>query len=82
MSGSLEVRSFLLRQDSLGTTGNFATGVPAPRSGGEGSRVTEEQVRRARLAVACGAQDTDDCRELLEMLGLIDGEDGIPPVRR
>ncbi|GAA4419587.1 hypothetical protein ACFQV2_36910 [Actinokineospora soli] len=81
MSGSLEVRSFLLRQDSLGGSGNFATGVPAPRSG-EGSRVTEEQVRRARLAVACGAQDTEDCRELLEMLGLIDGEDGVPPVRR
>lgn len=81
MSGSLEVRSFLLRQDSMGGSGNFASGVPAPRSG-EGSRVTEEQVRKARLAVACGAQGVEDCHELLEMLGLIDGEDGIPPVRR
>ncbi|MGX7824050.1 hypothetical protein ACTG9Q_03050 [Actinokineospora sp. 24-640] len=81
MSGSLEVRSFLLRQDSLGGSANFATGVPAPRSG-EGSRVTADQVRRARMAVACGAQDTEDCRELLEMLGLIEGEDGLPPVCR
>lgn len=81
MSGSLEVRSFLLRQDTLGSSGNYAAGVPAPRSG-EGSRVTEEQVRKARLAVACGARDQQDCLELLEMLGLIDGEDGIPPVRR
>ncbi|MFC5285841.1 hypothetical protein ACFPM7_02150 [Actinokineospora guangxiensis] len=81
MSGSLEVRSFLLRQDSMGGSGNFASGVPAPRSG-EGSRVTDDQVKRARVAVACGSKDPDDCRELLEMLGLIEGEDGLPPVRR
>ncbi|WP_018686562.1 hypothetical protein [Actinokineospora enzanensis] len=81
MSGSLEVRSFLLQQDSLGTSTQFSTGVPAPRSG-ETSRVSDDQVRRARLAVAMGAQSPEDCRELLEMLGLIDGEDGVPPVRR
>ncbi|GAA3004414.1 hypothetical protein [Actinokineospora diospyrosa] len=81
MSGSLEVRSFLLQQDSIGGTNQFSTGVPAPRSG-ESARVSEEQVRRARLAVAMGAQSTEDCRELLEMLGLIDGDDGLPAVRR
>ncbi|GLZ38318.1 hypothetical protein [Actinokineospora sp. NBRC 105648] len=81
MSGSLEVRSFLLQQDSLGGSGQFSTGVPAPRSG-ESARVSDEQVRRARLAVAMGAQGTEDCRELLEMLGLMDGEDGLPAVRR
>ncbi|HVK20409.1 MAG TPA: hypothetical protein VM677_03530 [Actinokineospora sp.] len=81
MSGSLEVRSFLLQQDSLGTSGQFTTGVPAPRSG-ESARVSDEQVRKARLAVARGSNDVKDCRELLEMLGLVDGDDGLPAVRR
>ncbi|SDC91975.1 hypothetical protein [Actinokineospora iranica] len=81
MSGSLEVRSFLLQQDSLGTAGQFSSGVPTPRSG-DTSRVSEEQVRRARLAVARGARSAEDCRELLDMLGLVDGEDGIPAVCR
>ncbi|WP_436492700.1 hypothetical protein [Actinokineospora sp. HUAS TT18] len=81
MSGSLEVRSFLLQHDSLGSSGQFSTGVPAPRSG-ESARVSDEQVHRARLAVARGATDAKDCRELLEMLGLVDGEDGLPAVRR
>jgi hypothetical protein len=44
--------------------------------------VTEEQVRRAQLAVARGAESVEDCRELLDMLGLAPGDDGIPPVRR
>ncbi|WP_156756181.1 hypothetical protein [Actinokineospora pegani] len=81
MSGSLEVRSFLLQQDSVGSGGQFTAGVPAPRSG-ETARVSDEQVRRARLAVARGATDAGDCRELLEMLGLVDDEDGVPAVRR
>ena len=81
MSGSLEVRSFLLQHDSMGSSGQYPAGVPAPRSG-ESARVSEEQVHRARLAVAHGALGAGDCRELLEMLGLVDGEDGVPPVRR
>jgi hypothetical protein len=44
--------------------------------------VSDEQVRRAQLAVARGAHNVEDCRELLDMLGLAPGEDGIPPVRR
>lgn len=55
--------------------------VPAPR-GADPHRVTEDQVDRARLSVARSAADADDCRTLLDMLGLIDGEDGLPPVRR
>jgi hypothetical protein len=39
-------------------------------------------VDRARLAVARSAAGTEDCRTLLDMLGLIEGEDGIAPVRR
>lgn len=55
--------------------------IPAQR-GVDPHRVTEEQVERARLSVARSAAGADDCRQLLDMLGLIDGEDGIPPVRR
>ena len=81
MSGSLEVRNFLMQQDTM--TGNSAglNGVPAQRSG-ETSRVTDEQIRKARLAVARSALDADDCRLLLDMLGLAPGDDGIPPVSR
>lgn len=80
MSGPVEVRHFLLQQESIDPGSSFA-GVPTQRTG-ETARVSEEQVRRAQLAVARGALSVDDCRELLEMLGLVPGEDGIPPVRR
>lgn len=58
-----------------------SSSVPMPR-GTDPHRVTEEQVDRARLAVARSAADAEDCRMLLDMLGLIDGDDGLPPVRR
>ncbi|MFC4858709.1 hypothetical protein [Actinophytocola glycyrrhizae] len=82
MSGPVEVRDFLLQHESKDTALNFSTGgVPAQRNG-DTSRVSDEQVHRAQLAVARGAQSVEDCRELLDMLGLVPGEDGIPPVRR
>jgi hypothetical protein len=82
MSGPVEVRDFLLQHDTKDTALNFGTGgVPSPRSG-ESSRVSDDQVRRAQLAVAASAQSVEDCRELLDMLGLVPGEDGVPPVRR
>lgn len=58
-----------------------SSSVPTPR-GVDPHRVTAEQVDRARLSVARLANDAEDCRLLLDMLGLIDGEDGLPPVRR
>jgi hypothetical protein len=81
MSGPVEVRHFLLQQENIDAGSNFSAGVPTQRSG-ETARVSDEQVRRARLAVARGSLDVDDCREILDMLGLVPGEDGIPPVRR
>jgi hypothetical protein len=83
MSGPVEVRDFLLQHETRDTALNFNNGggVPVQRSG-ETSRVSGEQVRRAQLAVARGAQSVEDCRDLLDMLGLAPGEDGIPPVRR
>jgi hypothetical protein len=79
MNGSLEVRKFLWQQDD--TVVRHAEGVPAQRTG-EPSRISAEQVHRARVAVARNALSAEDCRELLDMLGLVPGEDGIPPVRR
>ena len=77
MSSSLEVRQFLMQQD-LG-----APSVPSQRNGDAGQgRVNEDQVRRARLAVASIANDAEDCKQLLDMLGLLAEDDGIPPVMR
>ncbi|MEU7479980.1 hypothetical protein AB0A63_28585 [Lentzea sp. NPDC042327] len=81
MSGSLEVRKFLWTQDD-GMQRQGGPNVPAQRSG-EPSRISDEQVHRARLAVARSALGTEDCRTLLDMLGLSPGEDGgTPPVQR
>ncbi|WHT19125.1 hypothetical protein N8J89_39580 [Crossiella sp. CA-258035] len=79
MHGSLEVRKYLWEQDDTVAKGS---GVPLPRNG-EPSRISAEQVHRARMAVARGALGAEDCRMLLDMLGLVPSEeDGIPPVRR
>lgn len=80
MSGSLEVRKFLWTQDE--SMSRQGPNVPAQRTG-EPSRISDEQVHRARLAVARSAANADDCRMLLDMLGLSPGEDGgAPPVQR
>ncbi|MCP2251661.1 hypothetical protein LY13_000392 [Prauserella aidingensis] len=81
MSGSVEVREFLLRQEG----GQFAGagGLPGQRSGhADAPRVSDDQVRRARIAVASGALDAQDCAELLDMLGLTPDDDGTTPVQR
>ena len=80
MSGTLDVRQFLSQHDAFGQGAAGYSGVPAQRTGE--ARISDEQVRRARLSVARSSLDPQDCRELLDMLGLLDGEDGIPPVRR
>ncbi|SMD06399.1 hypothetical protein [Lentzea albidocapillata] len=77
MSGSLEVRKFLFTQDdSVSRQGG--PNVPAQRNG-EASRISDDQVHRARLAVARSATGAEDCRMLLDMLGLSPGEDGGSP---
>lgn len=81
MSGSLEVRQFLLRQEGDGPGG--VGGVPTQRtSAADASRISDDQVRRASLAVARGANGVDDCAELLDMLGLAPDGDGNSPVQR
>ncbi|SNR41514.1 hypothetical protein SAMN06265360_105116 [Haloechinothrix alba] len=82
MSGSLEVRQFLMRQDETRSTGS-GMGVPSQRSSGADSlRISDDQLKRARRAVAGSAHDAEDCALLLDMLGLRPDEDGVPPVQR
>ncbi|TWF94857.1 hypothetical protein [Saccharopolyspora dendranthemae] len=79
MYGSLDVRKFLWQQDD--GQSRQAGAVPGQRVG-EPSRISEEQVHRARIAVARSAESAEDCRLLLDMLGLVPDEDGQPPVAR
>jgi hypothetical protein len=79
MGGSLDIRKFLWQDDDA--MPRHSSDVPAQRNG-EPGRISADQVRRARLAVARNARDADDCRQLLDMLGLVPDEDGTAPVRR
>ncbi|PXY34441.1 hypothetical protein DI005_32245 [Prauserella sp. PE36] len=82
MSGSVEVRQFLLRYEGEGQGAGLG-GVPAQRAGqADAPRVSDDQVRRARLAVARGARGIEDCAQLLDMLGLKPDDDGNAPVQR
>lgn len=79
MSGSLEVRKFLSQQDDV--VPRHSSSLPEQRTG-EDTRISASQVERARLAVAGRAHDSEDCRLLLDMLGLNIEDDGVPPIRR
>ncbi|HEX5401189.1 MAG TPA: hypothetical protein VFX16_02665 [Pseudonocardiaceae bacterium] len=79
MSGSLDIRKLLWQEDD--SLPRHSTDLPAQRNG-EPGRISGDQVRRARLAVARNAHDADDCRQLLDMLGLVPDDEGTPPVRR
>jgi len=77
MSGSLDIRKLLWQEEN--TVPRHASDIPSQRHN-DPTRVSADQVRRARLAVARNARDAEDCRQLLEMLGLVPGDDGVPPV--
>ena len=60
-----------------------ATAIPKQRTAADAYRVSDYQLRRARLVVARNSDDPDDLRQLLDMLGLISGHpDQPPPVTR
>lgn len=57
--------------------------IPAPRNAADAFKVSDDQVQRARLVVARNSDDSEDLRELLDMLGLISGNpEQLPPVAR
>jgi hypothetical protein len=60
-----------------------SSAIPSQRNAADAYRVSEDQVHRARIVVARNAEDSEDCRRLLDMLGLIGSSpDQLPPVRR
>jgi hypothetical protein len=60
-----------------------SSAIPTQRNAADAYRVSEDQVHRARIVVARNAEDSEDCRQLLDMLGLIaPSPDQLPPVRR
>ena len=60
-----------------------AGAIPAQRTAADAYRVSEDQLHRARMVVARNSSDSDDLRQLLDMLGLISGNpDQPPPVSR
>ena len=60
-----------------------SSAIPSQRNAADAYRVSEDQVHRARIVVARNAAGSEDCRELLDMLGLIaSSPDQAPPVRR
>ncbi len=81
MNGSVEVRQFLLRYEGEERGGGYGV-VPTQRGAQEAPRISDDQVRRARLAVAHGATGVEDCARLLEMLGLTPDDSGRNPVQR
>jgi hypothetical protein len=57
--------------------------IPNQRTAADAYRVSEEQLHRARLVVARNSADSEDLRQLLDMLGLIStNPDQPPPVTR
>ncbi|MFL6169326.1 MAG: hypothetical protein ACJ711_06615 [Ornithinibacter sp.] len=60
-----------------------AGAIPAQRAAADAYRVSEEQLHRARMVVARNSADSEDLRQLLDMLGLIStNPDQPPPVVR
>jgi hypothetical protein len=54
-------------------------GIPNQRSAADAYRVSEEQLQRARMVVARNSADSEDLRQLLDMLGLISANPDLPP---
>jgi hypothetical protein len=54
-------------------------GIPTQRTAADAYRVTDEQLTKARMVVARNSGDTEDLRELLDMLGLISANPDLPP---
>lgn len=57
------------------TTGD----IPIQRTAADAYRVSDDQLNRARMVVARNADDPEDLRQLLDMLGLISSNPEHPP---
>lgn len=71
------------RQDLGGDRPVGPSAIPSQRTAADAYRVSEDQLSRARMVVARNCDDSDDLRQLLDMLGLISPNPDLPPpVRR
>lgn len=71
------------RRDVTNDSATSGDSIPVQRSAADAYRVSEEQVHRARLVVARNSTNSEDLRQLLDMLGLISSNPDLPPpVRR
>ncbi|QYN36338.1 hypothetical protein K1T35_03125 [Pseudonocardia sp. DSM 110487] len=64
-----------LEGDRLTSSGS----IPSQRTAADAYRVSEEQLHRARMVVARNSADSEDLRQLLDMLGLISSNPDLPP---
>lgn len=53
--------------------------IPTQRTAADAYRVSDDQLNRARMVVARNADDPEDLRQLLDMLGLISANPEQPP---
>ncbi len=53
--------------------------IPAQRTASDAYRVSDDQLHRARMVVAKNSDDSEDLRQLLDMLGLISANPEQPP---
>lgn len=53
--------------------------IPAQRTAADAYRVSDDQLHRARMVVAKNSGDSEDLRQLLDMLGLISANPEQPP---
>jgi len=56
-----------------------AGAIPTQRTAADAYRVSDEQLHRARMVVARNSGDSEDLRQLLDMLGLISSNPDQPP---
>ena len=69
-----------MRRADLGQERGPAPGaIPQQRSAADAYRVSDDQLRRARMVVARNSGSPDDLRRLLDMLGLISAHPDVPP---
>jgi hypothetical protein len=61
--------------ERLGSSGP----IPSQRTAADAYRVSEDQLHQARMVVARNSADSEDLRQLLDMLGLISANPDLPP---
>ncbi|GAA1245388.1 hypothetical protein GCM10009609_05980 [Pseudonocardia aurantiaca] len=64
-----------ISEERLASSGS----IPSQRNAADAYRVSDQQLRAARLVVARNSDDSEDLRQLLDMLGLISGNPDLPP---